>query len=162
MQSVKPQVNGVPNANNPIGEMQSAGNSLYGVYYAYPQTYKVMVSTDGAHTWLPVPIQPASVASIVLEGVTPDGTVIIIAYRLGPTGGQGSGTSDIESLTPGASAWQSIAQLAQAGMNFRNFATISWDPNGHPLALWAMIDHAQTSTQPFPDTYGLAYHAATP
>ncbi len=157
-----PHLTDVAKPTTNINVIQDGGNVLYGFYFTDPPaTSLVMGSSDGGHTWSPLPIQLSNTGNqnLVFDGITPDGTLFIDAII---ASGSPVEPQTIESYTPGANTWQPVAQLSQTGIDFRNFATLSWDPSGHPLALWALIDHSKTTTQPFPDTYGVAYHAATP
>jgi hypothetical protein len=122
-----------------IGEVVSGQDANTGSY---------VTSTDGGATWTPLAAAPGSLLIMGLVS-TPSGT-----YYAEMTSPNGSATAvpGVYRLAPGTSTWVLVGALP---LPSRGPIAVSWDEQGHPLALWSV---AETRSTPTSSLAGLVTH----
>jgi hypothetical protein len=113
-----------------------------------PNTGRYVTSTDGGATWTPLAAAPGF---LLMRGLvsTPSGTYYAEMTR--PTG-DATAVPGVYRLAPSTSTWVLVGALPLASGG--PFA-VSWDEQGHPLALWSI---AETPSTPTPRPAGLVTH----
>jgi hypothetical protein len=122
-----------------IGEVVSGQDANTGRY---------VTSTDGGATWTPLAAAPGF---LLMRGLasTPSGTYY--AEMTSPTG-DATAVPGVYRLAPGTATWVLVGALPNtSGGPF----AVSWDEQGHPLALWSI---AETPSTPTPRLAGLVTH----
>jgi hypothetical protein len=155
-----PQVAGGSADNLEGFQLTSFGQTLYTYAIATPngqQVVSIVRSTDGGHTWAPLAVPPpGTITSSSSVFLAPDSTLFTITYSAG--GG-------IVRLLSGAKHWDVLVPYTKSAdqrATVYNFKAISWDTDGHPVALWGDIWVFGDQTLFVPNSFGLVYHAASP
>jgi hypothetical protein len=120
-------------AEDSLAEVSLAdGRTLVGevVSGQHATTGRYVTSTDGGTTWTPLAPAPGALHIMGLIS-TPNGTY----YALMTNSLSLPGAVYVYRLAPGRSTWMLVC--AQAAGNLSPIA-VSWDGQGHPLALWSI------------------------
>ena len=120
--------------NNLRVEALAAGTGALYAYdaraFAGPNAYPLYRSTDGGHTWQPLPQLANGMQAGTDAMVAPDGTVFVF---YGSDSGNNAQPDGIYKLVPGAGAWQLVSPVVPALVHV---ITIQSDASGHPATLW--------------------------
>jgi hypothetical protein len=100
-------------------------------------TGRYVTSTDGGATWTPLAAAPGS---LLIRGLvsTPSGTYY--AELTSPTG-DATAVPRVYRLAPGTSTWVLVGALPRTSPGP---IAVSWDVQGHPLALWSIAETPST------------------
>jgi hypothetical protein len=128
-QGKKVQVVDLPDGHTLIGEVVSDQSYNTGLY---------VTSTDGGATWTSIAPAPGDLLIVELVS-TPSGTYY--AEMIGPNG-SATAVPGVYRLAPGRSTWVLVGALpptpiGAVPLTFGVLLAVSWDEQGHPLALWS-------------------------